>query len=137
MRRRKHWRANREAAQPDEISPRYDLALAAYAARGSQAEIDAFVRFPFPAEKVSRAISFKRRLERARGNFAQVVELDRLQPVDPDDWSPFAQDTLAALAVAHAGDLPAAQAKMRPAFEAMKLQLAGDKQNSWRLAWMG
>ena len=127
----------RAAAQPDEISPRFDLALAAYAARGSQAEMDAFVRFPFPAEKVSRAISFQKRLERARGNFAQVVELDRRQPVDPDDWGVFAQETLAALAVAHAGDLPAAQAKMRPVFETMKLQLAGDKQNSWRLAWMG
>jgi TolB-like protein/predicted Zn-dependent protease len=121
---------------PDVLEAGFDLAVAAYCARGSVGEMDEFARKDYGAARASAVISRRKLLARLRGDWAEAVRLDRQLPVDDNYWSSWAQDIAAAVTLAHTGDRAGARARAAATLPAMRAVLQNQPDNSWLHGWL-
>ncbi len=121
---------------PEVFEAGFGLAVAAYFARGSVAEMNEFARKDFGPAKASAVISRRKLLARLRGDWAEAVRLDRQLPVDDNYWSSWAQDIAASVTLAHTGDRAGARARAAATLPAMLAVMQSQPDNSWLHGWL-
>jgi TolB-like protein/cytochrome c-type biogenesis protein CcmH/NrfG len=105
---------------PDDLQKAYDLVTLGFYAHGSTRETDAFFAgLPESKAKSPRGLNLRRSWARTKGDFAEAVRLDKVQPFFDEDGAPhFVQAVdLAMDLVALNGDYQAAREQVAP-FEA-------------------
>ena len=99
---------------PEQKDEAFELAAASFQSRGSTLEGDQFIAQLTPDEAAStRGIHMRKVWAREKGDWAEAIRLDRLQPYfDEDGMEHFMQAYFAAQTLASSGDLPAARARL-------------------------
>jgi TolB-like protein len=98
---------------PEQTQEAFDLATASFYSRGSTLEADQFLARLTPEEASSaRGIFMRKVWARQKGDFAEAIRLDKLQPYYDDNGTEhYVQAFLAAQTFAASGDMPAARAR--------------------------
>ncbi len=108
---------------PDDLYIGSLHAANAYYASGSTARMAEFARRIVPAIKQPDHLYYQRVQALMRGDWTEVLRLDRRQRhFDSEDDPAWQQDANTAMAMAEMGDLPAAQTRMREALAAMQAE---------------
>ncbi len=127
--------------RPDSAGDRYYLALLPFLARGSTKEMDEWLAGLPPTKANSPGtVEIRKTWARARGDFAEAIRLDRLQPYSRDDLNLFAKEQQAfdgAVTLAASGDVAGARARLEDLPEKTRAQLVNDPDNANLLSSLG
>ena len=122
------------AMRPERLRDEITLASLVDAASGSTRETDQLIaRLSAQNPDSPRLIAIRKRVARERGDFAEFVRLDRLQPFSADDGDEFSQVLGATMAYRAMGDRAAARARLE-GFPA-KLRLLLEEQPTNAAYW--
>jgi TolB-like protein/cytochrome c-type biogenesis protein CcmH/NrfG len=122
---------------PDEEEFYAIRAQNAFNATGSTTLMAEFDRHQFPPDHAEHVLFLRRRLARIRGDYSAAVRFDHEAAIfgaNPGSWI---QQVPAAISLANAGDLPAAQTLIRSIIDGMTAQATREPNNSLLQAWLG
>jgi TolB-like protein/Tfp pilus assembly protein PilF len=121
--------------QPEKIQEAYALAEASFLARGSTAEADKFFAgLPELVANSPRGIAIRMQWARDKGDLAEAIRLDKLQPYfDEDGDDHYQQAHFAAETLAAAGDLAGARARAGNFPAEVRARLQQEPENQWLL----
>jgi TolB-like protein/Tfp pilus assembly protein PilF len=125
---------------PEDLQKAYDLATLGFYANGSTRETDAFFAgLPESKAKSPRGLNLRRSWARTKGDFAEAVRLDRVQPFFDEDGAPhFAQAVdLAMDLIALNGDTQAAREELAPFAAELRSKSALEPDNAVYLMFLG
>ena len=124
---------------PDDLPKAYDLVALAFYAHGSTRETDAFFAgLPESRAKSPRGLNLRRSGARTKGDFAEAVRLDKVQPFFDEDGAPhFVQAVdLAMDLIALNGDYPAAREQVAPFAAELRSKSALEPDNAIYLMFL-
>jgi tetratricopeptide (TPR) repeat protein len=124
---------------PDDLPKAYDLVALAFYAHGSTRETDAFFAgLPESRAKSPRGLNLRRSWARTKGDFAEAVRLDKVQPFFDEDGAPhFVQAVdLAMDLIALNGDYPAAREQVAPFAAELRSKSALEPDNAIYLMFL-
>ena len=125
---------------PEDLRKAYDLVTLGFYANGSTRETDAFFAgLPESKAKSPRGLNLRRSWARTKGDFAEAVRLDRVQPFFDEDGAPrFAQAVdLAMDLIALNGDTQAAREELAPFAAELRSKSALEPDNAVYLMFLG
>ncbi len=122
---------------PEEEDFWWAAALVAFNARGSVAGIEDFAHRRFAPSRAERVTFLRKTLARIRGDVAEAMRLDRELPFYASGPPPWIQTVCTAISLENAGDVAAAQAKVRTVLGEMTAQAVSQPTSSWLQAWLG
>ena len=125
---------------PEDLRKAYDLVTLGFYANGSTRETDAFFAgLPESKTKSPRGLNLRRSWARTKGDFAEAVRLDRVQPFFDEDGAPrFAQAVdLAMDLIALNGDTQAAREELAPFAAELRSKSALEPDNAVYLMFLG
>jgi len=124
----------------DDLQKAYDLVTLGFYAHGSTRETDEFFA-ALPASKANspRGLNLRRSWARTKGDFAEAVRLDKVQPFFDDDGAPhFVQAVdLAMDLIALNGDRQAAREQIAPFAAELRSKSALEPDNAIYLMFLG
>ena len=120
---------------PEQFEEAFAVAEASFLARGSTAEADQFIAALSPEIANSpRGIRLRINWARDKGDLAEAIRLDRLQPYfDEDGDAHYLQAHFAAETLAAAGDLAGARARVGDFPAEVRARLKREPENQWLL----
>jgi TolB-like protein/predicted Zn-dependent protease len=116
---------------PERFDEAFELAESYFPSRGSTAEADQFIAHLSPEQADSpRGLNMRKDWARTKGDWAEAIRLDKLQPYFDEDGTPhYRQAFFSAIAYARAGDAKAARERIGGFPQELRDRLAKEPNN--------